>query len=387
MHEVPPLPPVRRPRGAHATLAVTLLAAGALAGCDLQHAPPSAGANGLGHLVLLDSTVLQETDAQYIGHAQFLAVAGDGELFVSDRIGARVLRFGRDGALRGALGRKGRGPGEFGGPGAVAFLGDSLVVADDLVGQRLMLFRRATGDVVRMVRREMGLPTHAAVVGGDVWLGHANVPRTTSLARWRLSGDSVEYLTPMPAEFQGTGLEYAQPFVAMTAWRDTILVGHAVHPLLTLARAGDGAPTGTLRVPVRERRGVPEPLELLARYESGLSAEKQVNELSILMGAWRLASDRVALLHVDLVHDSLTQRVQGGGWLTLLTPALDSACVDIPVEAPEEGWPVLAMHADTLVRIDQRQGDAELRARAVVRRYRIDVEKCALLPVEVTARP
>lgn len=378
MRAAPPPPFHRRPRTIVVACAATLAALFAATACEVRRAAPVADVRD--HLVLLDSVVLQETDSHYIGHAQFLAVAGDGELFVSDRIGARVLRFARDGAARGAIGRKGRGPGEFGGAGAVAFVGDSLVVADDLGGQRMMLFRRGTGAFVRMARREMGIPTQAAVVGDQVWLGHANVPRTTSLARWRLGGDSVEYVLPMPPEFQGTGLEYAQPFVAMAAWRDTILVGHAVHPLLTLAD-GDGAPTGTLRVPVRARRGIPEPAALLARYRAGLSAERQIDELSLLVGAWRLASGGAALLHVDLTLDSLTARATGGGWLTVLTPALDSACVDIPLEAPDEGWPVLAVHGDTLLRLDQRQGDG-VRPRTVVRRYRVDVAGCAKLPLE-----
>lgn len=360
---------------AAAAVALALL----VAACDARPAAPAARGDGLGRLVLLDSLVLQETDSEYVGRAQFLAVAGDGELFVSDAIGGRVLRFDRTGRLRGALGRKGRGPGEFGGPGAVAFLGDSLVVADDLAGQRILLFRRADGAFVRMARREMGLPTHLAVVGDAVWLGHANVPRRTSLARWRLAADSVEYLSPMPAEFQGTGLEYAQPFVAMAAWRDTILVGHAVHPLLTLTDA-TGATRATLRVPVRTRRGVPEATELLARYRAGLSAERQIAELSLLMGAWRLGSGRVALLHLDAAVDTVTQQAHGAGWLTVLTPALDSACVDIPIAAPDEGWPVLAVHGDTLLRIDQEQAEG-LRARTVVRRYRVETEGCAMTAV------
>ena len=359
-----------------AALAVALVLA---TGCERDTASSAARGGGLGRLVPVDSVDLQESDSVYVGRAQFLTVADDGELFVSDAIGGRVMRFDREGKLRGLLGRQGRGPGEFGGPGAVALLGDSLVVADDLVGQRLLLFRRSGGDFVRLVRREMGLPTHAAAVGGDVWLGHANVPRRTSLARWRAGVDSVEYLLPMPPEFQGTGLEYAHPFVAMTAWSDTILVGHAVHPLLTLADA-DGATRATLRVPSRARRGVPEATELLARYRAGLSAERQIAELSLLMGAWRLASGRVALLHLDAQVDTVTQRAHGAGWLTVLTPSLDSACVDIPVEAPEEGWPVLAVHGDTLLRIDQEPAEG-LRARTVVRRYRVDTDGCALVGV------
>ncbi|MGY5877002.1 MAG: 6-bladed beta-propeller [Candidatus Thorarchaeota archaeon] len=61
-------------------------------------------------------------DWQLLGSSPRDLIAGeDGELFVSDRQNARVIHFTTNGGLIGVIGQKGGGPGEFTGPGDLAY--------------------------------------------------------------------------------------------------------------------------------------------------------------------------------------------------------------------------------------------------------------------------
>ncbi|MGH7709963.1 MAG: 6-bladed beta-propeller, partial [Gemmatimonadaceae bacterium] len=57
-----------------------------------------------------------EPRAAELGEIFGLAVDKNGDVYVADISNAVVLVFGRDGKFRGTVGRKGRGPGEFGAP-------------------------------------------------------------------------------------------------------------------------------------------------------------------------------------------------------------------------------------------------------------------------------
>lgn len=63
-------------------------------------------------------------------HPRGVAVRADGEVFVLDGSEPPVERFAADGAYRGAIGRRGGGPGEYQLPVGVMFVGDTLYVRD-----------------------------------------------------------------------------------------------------------------------------------------------------------------------------------------------------------------------------------------------------------------
>ena len=72
--------------------------------------------------------------------ARLLAVQGvatrsDGMLFVADRLDYRVKKFGPRGELKGAVGGRGKGPGQFQGPGPLACFGGRIAVADFTTGR------------------------------------------------------------------------------------------------------------------------------------------------------------------------------------------------------------------------------------------------------------
>lgn len=59
-----------------------------------------------------------------------VAIAADGRAYISEPPFARVVEFDKDGAYIGAIGHRGKGPGEFQVPGALFWRGDSLAVSD-----------------------------------------------------------------------------------------------------------------------------------------------------------------------------------------------------------------------------------------------------------------
>lgn len=113
-----------------------------------------------------------------------LAVAADGELFVSDEDLHAILRFGPDGTLRGRFGDRGAFPGLFNAPSGLVLVGDCLYVADEL-NHRIAIFDRS------------GAPT-------GQWGMHAVVPR---------EGDGkIHYPTSIAIADDGASALVVEPF-------------------------------------------------------------------------------------------------------------------------------------------------------------------------------
>lgn len=74
--------------------------------------------------------VLISTQSGVVGEIDDLLVGEDGSVFLSDPQSSSVYRLPPGGGPVRSLGRPGGGPGEFRLPGALAFLGDTLAVAD-----------------------------------------------------------------------------------------------------------------------------------------------------------------------------------------------------------------------------------------------------------------
>ena len=107
------------------------LAASACRGGDARTPDP-----GIPSLVLVDSTVLQETDSSLIGTPIHLTVNRAGAMFVSDAMNSRVTEFARDGRFVRRFGARGDGPGEFRTPLASALLGDTILAVADAGSSR-----------------------------------------------------------------------------------------------------------------------------------------------------------------------------------------------------------------------------------------------------------
>jgi hypothetical protein len=116
-----------------------------------------------------------------------LLAGGQGSIYVLDRLENRVRVFDARGRFVRSFGREGAGPGEFQGPDALGWLGDTLWVSDP--NQFRVAFFRADGSVIRTAR----IATRAS----------ASYPAGMPMAM--LSGGSVLVMPSPPASVVVTG--------------------------------------------------------------------------------------------------------------------------------------------------------------------------------------
>lgn len=91
-------------------------------------------------LVVMDSVRIQESDRQYVGEPNAIAVGNDGSVFISDVRERKVVRVSRDGSHTDLVAGRGGGPREVSPPTSFAVLGDSLLVVQNAGRKRLELF-------------------------------------------------------------------------------------------------------------------------------------------------------------------------------------------------------------------------------------------------------
>jgi hypothetical protein len=129
------------PRGLWATIPLALLLAGAvMAGRAPAHSPSADGA--------APGAAWPETarlSGPSPGLIADLALGPAGGAYVLDAGDSNVRVYGPDGAPRRLLGRRGRGPGEFAGPVALATSADGRMYVLDEIEQRVEVFRLPGG--------------------------------------------------------------------------------------------------------------------------------------------------------------------------------------------------------------------------------------------------
>jgi hypothetical protein len=351
-------------------LILTGLAAAALASCGQRAGDAGAAPD----LAAADSVDLQESDSLYLGSPTHMTVDASGDLYVSDAMNGHVVRFTRDGRPVARFGKRGSGPGELGSPVATTLVGDSLLVVADWRNRITSAFDRRSGAFIRSARLE-GYPLWMQVVGDTVWMSDVNPTRKTSLAFWPTGEDSVRYLGALPAEYvRSSILREAHPYATMLRMGDTILLGYTGHHDLFLLRP-DGTVFDTLEVPAVRRRGVPR--DIVERFEEPLDNDEIASMGSALVALHRLPSGEVAALYLDVTAEG--RLITSDGFLSVLSPDLRRACVDIPFEFGKDGRPVVAFRGDTLFTLEQRIV-SDTRALSRVRSYHVDTSRCRWLP-------
>jgi hypothetical protein len=140
---------------------------------------------------------IDDPDYQFGGlSANSLAGDADGNLYVLDADGFRVLGYGPDGSFLGSRGREGGGPGELGGsfgggPRSMALgPGDTLWI-DDQANQRLTLLPLAGGEPA-----SVALPQSSRGLGGAMSVDSAGVVGV--LSTFSFSPGSAEGMPPRP---------------------------------------------------------------------------------------------------------------------------------------------------------------------------------------------
>lgn len=335
-------------------------------------------------LILIDTIPLQEMDSLFLAEPVYrFLVDSAGGILVADQGPDRILRWRPDGSLDRAYGRRGKGPGEI--LGVADFeVTSSMLLVTGYRNTRISAFDLRSGASLGDARYEGRLSTLAASSSG-VWFGTMDFARNRTLGRLSperdFAGGAVLHgsYVPIPEEFHKyPGLDVYNN-VPVKAFQSGVLVGFGGLGYLIRVRE-DGSVADTIHIPARDRRGAPQAtLEAVFRTRNATTATA-FGSISSLTDFWPTASGMLLVFHRDLRLSNPGVRnspVVARAYLSLLSPALDRACVDGIVPYPEEGQPRIAVHGDTVYALDQVLVDGTPpRTRTVVRRYRIDDAGC-----------
>jgi len=329
-------------------------------------------------LRLVGETVLQESESLYVGRPIGLTIGRDGSYYVSDLVLGRVVRFAADGRLVGAIGRKGRGPGELVAPSRSALLADTLLVVTDNGRGQLSVFDARSGRHrfdVRVDSTASVLANTLAVRHDTVWMGARDLVRRTGVAMWTLRDRGARALVRFPELYRiDRAIAANYGHVQVVPLGDSLLVSFLASPRLLLTDL-DGRVLRAVELPVVRRRGIPA--DISRRYRESPTLRDKTRLLSMLLDARRLGSGAVVVVNFDLeMPEDVPLRT---GYVSLLSRDLRSACVDLPLPLSQDGMANVAFRGDTLVTLEQEV--VELGVRVVSRRYVIDERACAWQPL------
>ncbi len=313
----------------------------------------------------LDSVVLRDSADMFIAEPAGVALSRH-SIFVADAGSASILQFDRRGVLVRRIGRRGRGPGEFSAPGALAILGDTALVVSDIGTGRVSLFHIETGRFLLM-KRFPGSPFTISVLGDTLLAGTFDAVQTSSMYRVVISDSSGLAMGPISADYAtGRRLKYTYPFSAATLTAGGAVVAMVGSRQLYRTDA-KGAVRDSIVLGSRVRRGVPPDLERL------LADVKQPGDemllVSILTALTSLGTS-TAMVHIDFTPQGAS--VSGKAFLSLVRWDTHLQCVDASVPLAPDTRPVFAFRGDTLVSVQNvLQGGDTLTSATHVRFHRV----------------
>jgi hypothetical protein len=328
-----------------------------------------------GELIPLAPVHLTEFDNSPIQRGRAVGVDPDGGFYVVDNAQAVVLRFSASGKPVRSYGAKGDGPGEFRGPAAVTVVDDSLVVVTDVRRRNVTVFRRDNGRVVTQYAVS-GSPTTVSGRNGEIWVGSIDPVSRMGVVRISMRDSSIVPLVPVPGVYSaGSPIMLLHQNVHVVPLGRSIVTGFSATNVIV-----NGVGTNdTIRLPARNRRGVPP--DLLERMMQAGAAE--VYSLSSsLLGLEQLAGGRVVAVHVDVTLPPGVTFPQPPGapspfryrmFASIVNLANRRVCADIPVAIAGDESPSVAVRGDTLYVLDQ---DATSSDPWVIRRFRINDASC-----------
>ena len=96
--------------------------------------------NGAVGVTVVDSVALADSDTAFVARPAGIAVARNGDVFISDNANKRLFHYRRNGAFIKAISRAGNGPGEVASFGSIAIADDSLLIVKNLARLRIEVF-------------------------------------------------------------------------------------------------------------------------------------------------------------------------------------------------------------------------------------------------------
>lgn len=357
------------------------------------HMNPAVSAQQLGpELMLLDSIVLQETDTLYIGQPKEMFLGPDSSLYVM-AFGNAVVRFDQRGRVIRRFGREGDGPGEFVHIGKAGFASATVLGIVDGRGA-VPRAEIASTQVIELFAVESGASigsarvmevTALALNRDTLWLGGIDVG-----ADWKAmtarelpglhrqpSGEAISLdLVPVPRPYRVNQLIHGLGgYVRLHVTDDDVVIGFGAIPYLLRVTKG-GTVRDTIALRARQRAWVRDEEELLRVMDPAAPAEGRFGATSALMNISRDGRGRIFTVHQES-RSIGPRRVQGTLYVSKLEGDGNGQCPDTHIPTSDVGRPISAFRGDELFVLDQRiRASGASALETVVRRYRIDPERC-----------
>jgi hypothetical protein len=325
-----------------------------------------------------DSLLLAEEAEIHIGGPYSLRVVHDDEpsgqlreVWVSDMISNSILQFDGDGVFRRRIGQPGPGPHEFAGAGLLFLPNADEVGAVDHRRHEIKFFDRASGELRRFIRHELGYMGRSSPVAID--LGEPallfpllDLTSHTSLALLDVHTETWTHTGPFPGPFrrsleQGVG---AFPNLFPDVFVDSLDEAAVMVAFLGVdtvyrfdVRQREAQPIG--KVPRLTRRGIEGECRFAydnADYLKKTDCVMPSEQFSRMRGAWVLRDGRIAVVHADLTGTGRPPaRVYTSvAYLSTLDRNSDVACVDMPVPGADDAGAFSEIEGDVLYALDRR---------------------------------
>jgi hypothetical protein len=334
-------------------------------------------AQGSPSLVSRDSIVLEENDSVFVALVGGFAVSSKGQLFISDRRNFNVIEFSPRGKIVRTFGRRGRGPGEFNDPGAIALDGDSILIvygspnlhAFDLQTGKLKWQRLPGAKMTQVLSTHRGRIIQNAVIGRDPSL-------RVSLAAVRSAHDSAEFGGPFPSPLgQAPHADQMWGYLQMTLWSaDSVAVAITAASDWIFVGRFSSLKYDSVRVARVSRRGGPSG-ELLRRLvnEPASMTQEELFRPSAPWALGKLSSGNFAYVTFDAT--PINQRITGTIRASVVDPRAKRSCSDAEIPVPTDPQPRALFRGDTLFVLSQDE-TADRKPRAIVRRFMLQTGSC-----------
>lgn len=329
-----------------------LLSLGAVAGCrdapdtsaPDHHSPES--------VRVVRAVTVSDPSPPLGAYTSFIAVRPNGAFFITDVDRGRVVAYDSTGSVLRQIGAPGDGPGEFRMPATTEVVGDSLLVVADLNARAMVVFDLRSWSFERTIHLE-GFRNWAAdwSVRNDT-ATFAALDAGGAVAVWPTASDTAMLVGALPESYmtgrpRGLLRRYGRIGVAMSQGG---LVAHLPTEDGVRRVSTEGALGPLIPLPVRARRGIPEALHALKASTSRERTES-FPLASLNVGLASRSDGRLVAYHWEYDPDEAVPGGDGAGgpgmsdirvFASLLSPGLDSACVDIrlPVDTDIPPFPV-----------------------------------------------
>lgn len=325
----------------------------------------------------IDSVVLSENDSVFVGLVGGFAVTPNGQYYISDRRNHAVFEFSSRGRHTRTIGRRGRGPGEFTDPRALAVGGDTLLVVYG--GVNLHAFDLRTGKLqwqrLPGSRMLQVLSVHNGRVYANAVLGQSQ-GRRASLAVVTTANDSAERGGPLPAPFGDNPIiDQSFGFLQMALWsRDSVAVAFAGASDWLFVGRFVSSQYDSIPVPRVSRRGAPS--QAMIQQLKIDPARVDPKDLLLVSAPWalgKLSTGAYGYVTMDPIQEN--NRITGVIRVTAVDPRGTRTCADVLIPVPVDPQPRAVFGGDTLFVLSQDE-TRDLVPRTMIRKYLVSAMDC-----------